>query len=100
MPNNSIKTVRNDMKSLVEDARELFREASQNTGDKADELRARGMHLLDGAMERAQEVQALALEKGKVAAQNTDEFVHQKPWQAVGIAAGIGLMVGMLLSRR
>jgi ElaB/YqjD/DUF883 family membrane-anchored ribosome-binding protein len=100
MPNNSIKTVRNDMKSLIEDARELFREASQNTGDKADELRARGLNLLDSAMEKAHEVQAIALEKGKAAAINTDEYVHQKPWQAVGIAAGIGLVVGMLMSRR
>jgi len=100
MPNTSIKTVRNDMKTLIEDARELFREASHNTGEKADELRSRGLKLLDGAMEKAHEVQVVALEKGKAAAHGADEFVHQKPWQAVGLAAGIGLVVGLLISRR
>jgi ElaB/YqjD/DUF883 family membrane-anchored ribosome-binding protein len=100
MPHNSIKTVRNDLKSLIQDAQELFREASQSTGEKADELRAKGLTLLDGAMEKAHEVQAVALEKGKAAAHSADEFVHHKPWQAVGIAAGIGLVFGMLISRK
>ncbi|HYD94763.1 MAG TPA: DUF883 family protein [Noviherbaspirillum sp.] len=100
MLTSNIKTVRNDMKTLVKDAQDLLREASLATGEKADELRARGLALLDTAMERAQEVQAVALEKGKAAAQSTDEFVHEHPWKAVGIAAGVGLVVGMLISRR
>ncbi|MCY1562336.1 hypothetical protein D9M68_997110 [compost metagenome] len=51
-------------------------------------------------MEKAQEVQAVALEKGKVAAQSTDEFVHQNPWKAVAIAAGVGMLIGMLVARK
>ncbi|HYD60357.1 MAG TPA: DUF883 family protein [Noviherbaspirillum sp.] len=100
MLTSNIKTVRNDMKTLVKDAQELLREASLTTGEKADELRARGLALLDAAMEKAHEVQAIAIEKGKAAAQSTDEFVHEHPWKAVGIAAGVGLVVGMLISRR
>ncbi|HJV86443.1 MAG TPA: DUF883 family protein [Noviherbaspirillum sp.] len=88
------------MKTLVKDAQELFREASHTTGEKAEELRARGLVMLDTAMEKAQEVQAAAIEKGKAAAHTTDEFVHDHPWKAVGIAAGVGLIVGMLISRR
>lgn len=97
---NNIKTVRNDMKTLVKDAQDLLREASLSSGEKADELRAKGLALLDTAMEKAHEVQAIAIEKGKAAAHTTDEFVHEHPWKAVGIAAGIGLVVGMLISRR
>jgi len=97
---NNIKTVRNDMKTLVKDAQDLLREASLASGDKADELRARGLAMLETAMDKAHEVQALALEKGKAAAHTTDEFVHAHPWKAVGIAAGIGLVLGMLISRR
>jgi len=100
MLTNNIKTVRNDMKTLVKDAQELFREATLATGEKADELRNRGLLMLEAAMDKAQQIQALALEKGKEAAQTTDEFVHEHPWKAVGIAAGIGLLVGMLISRR
>lgn len=100
MLTSNIKTVRNDMKTLVKDAQDLFREASLVTGEKAEELRAKGLALLDTAMEKAQEIQTVAVEKGKVAAQSTDEFVHEHPWKAVGIAAGIGLLVGLLISRK
>jgi ElaB/YqjD/DUF883 family membrane-anchored ribosome-binding protein len=100
MLTSNIKTVRNDMKTLMEDAQELFREATQSTGTKAEELRSKGLELLDTAMGKAQEVQALALEKGKEVAQTTDEYVHENPWKAVGIAAGVGLIVGMLVSRK
>ncbi|KRB94107.1 DUF883 family protein [Noviherbaspirillum sp. Root189] len=100
MLNSNIKTVRNDMRTLIKEAQDLFREATQSTGGKADELRAKGLSLLDTAMDRAQEVQGIAVEKSKVAAQSTDEFVQTNPWKAVGIAAGAGLVVGLLLSRR
>lgn len=100
MLTSNIKTVRNDMKTLMRDAQELFREASQSTGEKAEELRSKGLVMLDAAMEKAQEVQAVALEKGKEAAQSTDEFVRQNPWKAVAISAGVGLLFGMLISRK
>lgn len=100
MLNSNVKTVRNDLKTLVKDAQELFREASQTTGEKAEELRAKGLVLLDAAMERAQEVQSLAMEKGKAAVHGADEFVQENPWKAVAISAGIGILAGMLMSRR
>lgn len=100
MLTNNIKTVRNDMRTLVKDAQDLFREATSATGEKADELRNKGLEMLDAAMEKAQQIQVLTLEKGKEAAKTTDEFVHEHPWKAVGIAAGVGLLIGMLISRR
>ena len=100
MLTSNIKTVRNDMKTLVKDAQELFREASQVSGEKAEEMRAKGLVLLDTAMEKAQEVQAIALEKGKAAAKDADEFVHENPWKAVAISAGVGVLIGMLISRK
>lgn len=100
MLTSNIKTVRNDMKTLMRDAQDLFREASQATGEKAEELRSKGLVMLDAATEMAQELQAVALEKGKEAAQATDEFVQEHPWQAVAISAGLGLLIGLLISRK
>jgi ElaB/YqjD/DUF883 family membrane-anchored ribosome-binding protein len=100
MLTNNIKTVRTDMRSLIRDAQELFREASLSTGGKAEELRSRGLALLDAAMEKAHEVQSVAVERSKVAALSADEYVRANPWQAVGAAAGVGLLLGLLLSRR
>lgn len=99
MTTSNIKTVRNDMKTLVKDAQELFREATAASGEKAEELRNKGLLMLDAAMEKAQEVQTLAMEKGKLAAHSTDEFVHENPWKAIGISAGVGLLLGMLIAR-
>lgn len=100
MLESNVKTVRNDMRTLVREAQELFREATSMTGDKADDLRARGMALLDAAAAKAQEVQAAALETGKEVAQTTDAFVKENPWKAVALSAGIGLLVGMLIARK
>jgi ElaB/YqjD/DUF883 family membrane-anchored ribosome-binding protein len=100
MLTSNIKTARNDMRTLLQDAQEMFREATQATGGKAEELRSKGLMLLDTAMEKAQDAQAIAMEKGKAAAQTTDEYVHQNPWKAVAISAGVGLLVGLLLSRK
>lgn len=100
MLTSNIKTARSDMSTLIRDAQELFREATSSTGDKAEELRSRGLLLLDAAMEKANELQVVALERGKVAAQHTDEFVHTNPWKAVAISAGFGVLIGLLASRK
>ena len=97
---SNVKTVRNDMKALVKDAQELFREATSVSGVKADELRDRGLQLLDAAVAKAQEVQVAAFETGKEVAVNADEFVKENPWRAVAISAGIGLLVGVVISRK
>jgi ElaB/YqjD/DUF883 family membrane-anchored ribosome-binding protein len=100
MTASSYKTVRNDMKSLVRDAQQLFREAGVATGERADELRAKGQDLLDSAAQRAQELQTAAMETGKELASNTDSFVKENPWKAVAISAGVGVLLGMLIGRK
>jgi ElaB/YqjD/DUF883 family membrane-anchored ribosome-binding protein len=99
MLTSNIKTVRTDMRTLIRDAQELFREATMNTGEKAEELRARGLVLLDVAMDKAQEVQTVAFEKTREAAHTTDEFVQQNPWKATAVATGVGVLLGMLIAR-
>ena len=44
--------------------------------------------------------QGAAIDKAKAAAKATDEYVHENPWKSVGVAAGLGLLVGMLIARR
>ena len=98
MTTSSYKTVRNDMKTLVRDAQELFREATAATGERAEELRGKGLEALEHALSRAQEIQAAAVETGKELAENADDFVRENPWKAVAISAGIGMLVGMLIA--
>ncbi len=100
MKASTLKTTRSDMKTLVKDAQDLFREAASATGDRADELRTRGLQLLDSAVSKAQEVQTVAIETGKEIAEKTDDYVHENPWRAVAISAGIGVVLGLLVSRK
>lgn len=100
MKASTLKTTRSDMKTLVKDAQELFHEATSATGARADELRNRGLQLLDSALTRAHEVQSAAIETGKEVAEKTDVYVHDNPWRAVAISASVGLMVGILISRK
>lgn len=100
MQESRIETVRNDLKTLVRDAQSLFDEATSAGGARAEQLRTQGMQLLDNAMERAQELQHAAVEKGRKIAHDTDAYVHEHPWRAIGIAGAIGVLVGMLIARR
>jgi ElaB/YqjD/DUF883 family membrane-anchored ribosome-binding protein len=45
-------------------------------------------------------VQVVVVEKGKKAVRATDDYVHEHPWQAIGIAAGVGVLVGLLINRK
>jgi ElaB/YqjD/DUF883 family membrane-anchored ribosome-binding protein len=100
MPESNFKTVRSDLHALMQDAQALFAEATAAGGSKADELRARGMSLLDGALDEVQQLQSATLEKSKEIAHSTDTYVRANPWQAVGLAAAGGLLIGMLIARK
>jgi ElaB/YqjD/DUF883 family membrane-anchored ribosome-binding protein len=100
MLENNISTVNNDVKTLVKDAQALFAAAASLTGEKAEEVRARGMRALDGALAKAQEAQATAIVKGKEVAASTDAYVKENPWRSIAAAAGIGLLVGVILGRK
>jgi ElaB/YqjD/DUF883 family membrane-anchored ribosome-binding protein len=97
---SKVKTVQGDVKSLVEGAQELFREATAATGAKADELRSKGLKLLDTAVSSVQDVQETAIEKTKEIAATTNECVQENPWKAVAVSAGIGLIAGVCLARK
>lgn len=100
MLSSNLKTVRTDMKTLVKDAQDLFREATTATGEKAEMLRNQGLTLLDTAVTKAQEVQAAAIETGKEMAESADTYVQENPWKAVAISAGVGVLIGMLIARK
>ena len=89
-----------DMKVVVADAEELLRATAGVAGDRMAELRERiGLRLQDARV-RLADAEAALVDRTKAAARATDEYVHDNPWQAVGVAAGIGLVIGLLIGRR
>jgi len=98
--NGSLDDAGTDVKALVKDAQSLLTAAAALTGNKADELRERGMELLDVALGQAGKYQDQALVKGKELAHTADVYVKDNPWRTVAVAAGVGLLAGVLLSRK
>jgi ElaB/YqjD/DUF883 family membrane-anchored ribosome-binding protein len=40
------------------------------------------------------------MDQARDAARATDDYVHDNPWQAIGVAAAVGFLVGLVISRR
>jgi len=89
-----------DLKVVVADAEELLRATASQAGEKVSAARERIQASLAAAKIKLSDAERAALEKAKEAAKITDEYVHDHPWHAVGIAAGIGLVLGLLIGRR
>jgi len=88
-----------DVKVVIGDAEELLRQSAAATGDQAAQLRERAMVLLRQAREKAQDVQEKALAKGRAAVRVTDDYVHENPWRSIGVAFGVGVLIGLLVNR-
>lgn len=89
-----------DLKVVVADAEELLRATASQAGEKVSAARERIQASLATAKVKLSEAERALLDKTKEAAKATDEYVHEHPWHAVGVAAAIGVVLGMLISRR
>jgi len=89
-----------DLKAVVTDAEEILRATAGAAGEKVGELRAKIELRLRDAKERLADAEAIIVDKTKAAARATDDFVHDQPWKAVGVAAALGLALGVLIGRR
>jgi ElaB/YqjD/DUF883 family membrane-anchored ribosome-binding protein len=96
----SRERVMRDLKTLARDTEDLLKVTAGDVGDKAKELRARLSDALQRAKETYADLQEQTVASAKRAAKNTDTVIRDNPWQAVGIALGVGLLVGVLVARK
>lgn len=89
-----------DLKILIGDTEELLRATAGQAGEKIATARERIQASLAVYKDKLADAERALLERTKEAARATDEYVHDNPWQAVGVAAGIGFLLGMLIARR
>lgn len=89
-----------DFKTVVADAEELLRATANQAGDKAADLRARIQSRLADAKVRLADAEAAVVDKAKMVGRAADDYVHDNPWRSVGVAAGFGFIVGLLIGRR
>ncbi|MDD5176335.1 MAG: DUF883 family protein [Sterolibacterium sp.] len=93
-----------EFNTLVSQAEELMKYAANAGGDKAGALRTGVEQNLATAKKRLRELQQAATKKTLAAAHSTDEYVHENPWQTIGVVAGVSAVIGvvtcLLLNRR
>lgn len=89
-----------DLKTVVQDAEALLKATSTQTGERIQEVRARAEQSLRDARQRLTTLEDEAVRRAREVADAADEYVRENPWQSVGIAAGVGLLLGLLLGRR
>ncbi|MCL2523034.1 MAG: DUF883 family protein [Betaproteobacteria bacterium] len=89
-----------DLKVVIADTEELLRATTHVAGEKVSEVRERLSVRLRDAKERLVDLEHALIDKTKAAARATDDFVHEEPWKAVGVAAALGLALGVLIGRR
>lgn len=89
-----------DLKLVISDAEELLRVTANQAGEKVGELRVRMQENLTSARHKLADAEAALKEKSREVARATDDYVHEHPWKSIGVAAGVGLLVGLLIGRR
>jgi ElaB/YqjD/DUF883 family membrane-anchored ribosome-binding protein len=89
-----------DLKVVMRDAEALLRATSAQTGEKIQQVRAQAEESLRQARTRLSALEDDAMQRAREVATATEGYVRENPWQAIGVAAGVGLLVGLLLSGR
>ena len=88
-----------EFKSLMADAEALIKATEDHPGDDIHSIRNKALETISGAKESLSNLEGTLAEKAKVVAEGADDFVHRNPWEAVGVAAGLGLLIGLLIRR-
>ncbi|HET7597211.1 MAG TPA: DUF883 family protein [Burkholderiales bacterium] len=91
--NAPVEKVVGDVKVLATDVEELVKATAAQSGERLSQARARIQNALAGAKD-------IVVVRGAEAAHATDRYVHENAWKAVGLSAGIALLVGLLIGRR
>jgi len=89
-----------DFKVVVADAEALLKATAGQGGEAMTAVRAKVEESLAIAKVKMADAQAALMVRTKAAAKATDEYVHVHPWQAIGVAASVGMVIGLLIGRR
>jgi len=89
-----------DLQRVISDTEELLQATAGQTEGKMVELRERIRGNLMDARHKLGDIEDTVKGKTKEVARATDDYVHEHPWLAIGTAASVGLVIGLLISRR
>ncbi|HUX74795.1 MAG TPA: DUF883 family protein [Steroidobacteraceae bacterium] len=94
------RTLMDDLRAVVADAEALLAATAGDVSDRAKSAHQRAAHSVENARARLSDMEADLQERAKAIADDATQYVHDNPWQSVGIAAAVGVVIGVLLGRR
>jgi ElaB/YqjD/DUF883 family membrane-anchored ribosome-binding protein len=92
--------IERDIQNVVADTQELLNTMQNEGGAQLDAARERAKSTIANARKTLGDLQKNVQDSARMAVQTTDGYVRSNPWQAVGISAAVGAVVGYLISRR
>lgn len=89
-----------DLKALMNDADELLRATASTAGEKITLARQKIEQSLVEGRKAVADAEKTFVKKSKEAAEIADDYVRENPWSAIGIAAGVGVVLGLLIRNK
>ena len=93
---SSTEKLLRDLKAVVHDGEELLRAGAKDLSERGLAARER----LAAALEVAKETRRKLEQKAVASAKATDRVIREHPYQSIGIAFGIGMLIGVLVNRK
>src|SRR4051812_15119672 len=93
---DSTEKLLQDLREVVEDGEELLRAGASELNEKGMAARAR----LTAALETAKDTGRKLQQKTRAGAEATDRVIREHPYQSIGLAFGVGVLLGVLINRR
>lgn len=89
-----------DVKEVISDAEALLKLTAEDLSEKAKEARTKLSARLEQAKVQLSETQGAVREKAVAGAKETDRIIRSHPYESLGIAFGVGILLGVVLNRR
>jgi len=100
MNNVSSQQLAADLKAIIKDAEAVLKGLGSDAGVQLGAVRERLQGSLQTARVRLANAEDAVIARSRAAAERTDKYVHDNPWPAIGVAAVVGLLIGLLSTRK
>jgi ElaB/YqjD/DUF883 family membrane-anchored ribosome-binding protein len=96
----SAEQLMDDLQTVLEDAEALLSATAGQAGERVQQVRARAEETVRAVRDRLAAAQDEVTRRAREALDDADEYVRENPWQALGVAAGVAFLIGLLAGRR
>lgn len=97
---NATDNLRAELKSLADTLEEVLSSSGDKSKEEMSKIRSKAEHALRESRHRLCETSDVIAKQTREAAAKADNYVRENPWTGVGIGAAVGVVLGVLLSRR